>query len=446
MAFITDKQTLDDLNIFGKSGRNSVFSLFNRTHSRGGALLLEELFRYPLSDAAMINQRSATIRYFMEEEPGFPFVSEWFDSVEHYLGNRDNRSRLTIEENSLKRKLQKYIGTDVEYEMLHKGVLAAIGIINTVDEWLVRMADTLENNPDRQEFDRMKAIVRHPRFAWVKHEKGVKKLDYERMVEYDQCLRYDGYEDLRKLLDCIYCMDVYVSVAEIARKQNYTFGKALPGGKNILLMENIYHPLVPQAVPNTIRMGENEQVIFLTGANMAGKSTFMKTFGIVIFLAHMGFPLPASKVEFTVQNGMYTTINLPDNLSRGYSHFYAEVLRVKKVAQQVRRPENLVIIFDELFRGTNVKDAFEATVAVTEALAERKNCTFLISTHIIEAGEELSKRCDNIQFVYLPTVMQGNTPTYTYTLKPGISSDRHGMMIIRNEGILEMLNTRTNNN
>jgi hypothetical protein len=64
---------------------------------------------------------------------------------------------------------------------------------------------------------------------------------------------------------------------------------------------------------------------------------------------------------------------------------------------------------------------------------------FVISTHIIEAGEVLKERCANINFVYLPTRMEGSRPVYTYTLEKGITEDRHGMVIINNEGILEIL-------
>jgi Mismatch repair ATPase (MutS family) len=185
---------------------------------------------------------------------------------------------------------------------------------------------------------------------------------------------------------------------------------------------------------------ENKNIIFLTGANMAGKSTFMKSFGIVIYLAHIGFPVPATKMEFSVQNGMYTTINLPDNMNLGYSHFYAEVQRLKKVAQQVGTVGNIVMIFDELFRGTNVKDAHEATIEVVKAFAERNNCIFMISTHIIEAGEDLKKKCNAIKYIYLPTIMNEDIPSYTYKIKEGITSDRHGMKIVRNEGIIDILN------
>jgi DNA mismatch repair protein MutS len=167
---------------------------------------------------------------------------------------------------------------------------------------------------------------------------------------------------------------------------------------------------------------------------MAGKSTLMKAFGICVYLAHMGFPVPASHMLFSVKDGLYTSINVPDNLASGYSHFYAEVLRVKQVAADIAAGRNLVVVFDELFKGTNVKDAYDATLSLTEAFAEHWDSFFVVSTHITEAGEALRARCSNFVFAYLPTLMHGSKPHYTYRLAAGISQDRQGMIIIENEG------------
>jgi DNA mismatch repair ATPase MutS len=144
-------------------------------------------------------------------------------------------------------------------------------------------------------------------------------------------------------------------------------------------------------------------------------------------------------MEFSVKDGLFSSINVPDDLEHGYSHFYAEVLRVKTVAQAVDSGKNLVVIFDELFKGTNVKDAYEATLSITEAFCRHNNCIFIISTHIIEVGHALQNRSANIRFLFMPTVMQGNIPTYTYLLKEGITADRQGMMIIENEKILDLI-------
>jgi len=122
------------------------------------------------------------------------------------------------------------------------------------------------------------------------------------------------------------------------------------------------------------------------------------------------------------------------------------VLRVKNIAAELALGRNLFIVFDELFRGTNVKDACEATIAVAEAFAGKPDSFFIISTHIIEAGEVLRNTCSGVRFVYLPTQMNGNQPVYTYTLENGITNDRHGMIIIQNEGILELLEAGLSNN
>lgn len=143
--------------------------------------------------------------------------------------------------------------------------------------------------------------------------------------------------------------------------------------------------------------------------------------------------------KYIFQAVKFSSLNYVRGDNMGYSHYYAEVLRVKQVAEEVAKGKNLVVVFDELFKGTNVKDAYDATVSVTEAFSMNRNCTFIISTHIIEAGHALRERLDNLYFVFVPTLMKGNVPTYPYRLEEGITDDRHGMLIINNERILEML-------
>ena len=251
--------------------------------------------------------------------------------------------------------------------------------------------------------------------------------------------RFTIRNDIIKLLYKAYHLDVYVAIAEVAEIHNFSFAEIDHGNTNVLDMKGVYHPLVLNAVSNDITITEEHNMVFLTGANMAGKSTFMKTFSIAVYLCHVGFPVPAESIRFSIQSGMFTTINLADNLNLGFSHFYAEVSRVKKVAESLKDNERLIVVFDELFRGTNVKDAYDATVAVMDAFANKHKCIFIISTHIIEAGEELKKMRDNIMFVYLPTVMEGKVPKYTYKITEGITEDRHGMIIINNEKILDIL-------
>jgi DNA mismatch repair ATPase MutS len=296
------------------------------------------------------------------------------------------------------------------------------------------------DNPFSKQIKLANALLNNKQLDWLDQSIDPDSLSFFKLSSCDHLLRATMKTELQSLMEIIYELDVYITVSKCASDNSYGYAKALPAEKHVFKAEELKHPLLKNAVGNTISMTQDSNMVFLTGANMAGKSTLMKTIGISFFLAHLGFPVAAKNMEFSVKEGLCSSINTPDNLSMGYSHFYAEVMRVKKVAEEVAAGQNMLVIFDELFKGTNVKDAFDATHAVTESFAAYNNCFFIISTHIIEVGEALKAECNNIQFKYLPTILQGTVPRYTYTLNEGITSDRQGMMIIENEGILELLN------
>ena len=435
MLFSCDKQTVQDLGIFDNYSDHSVFSLFNRCATRGGAAVLEDMFLHPLTDRTAIEERVRIFRYFSQANIPFPVTGVLLDAIEPYLHNRDERTRVSAMDNSLGKKLGNLIASNAEVTLVHKGINALVELVKEVAIFL-HVAATAEYAAGQQA---MKAILEMPAFARVLNRKGKSKLTPEELEVFDGIFRFKYREEIQELLRQIYLLDVYMTVGRVAALQDFVFPESLSAGDALLELEGAFHPGLKKPVANSIHISAANNVIFLTGANMAGKSTFMKTLGIALYLAHMGFPVPAARIRFQVLDGMYTTINLPDNLGMGASHFYAEVLRVKKMAQELSMGKKLFIVFDELFRGTNVKDAYEATIAVTAGFALKTESIFVISTHIIEAGDVLRKSCSNIHFVYLPTRMNGNMPVYTYQLEQGITADRHGMVIIQNERILDIL-------
>jgi len=179
---------------------------------------------------------------------------------------------------------------------------------------------------------------------------------------------------------------------------------------------------------------------FVTGPNMAGKSTFLKSLGLSIYLSHLGFPVPATQMKTTVYNGIISTINLSDNMNRGYSHFYSEVKRIKETALKIKEKGNIFVIFDELFRGTNVKDAYDASLIIIKSFSKITSSTFYISTHITEVASEI-ETIKNIQFMYFNSELVDNQPIYNYKLLVGVSHERLGMLIVKNENIIEILNS-----
>ncbi|WP_158994108.1 DNA mismatch repair protein [Mucilaginibacter sp. L196] len=450
MSFIADKQTLEDLNLLGKYKQHSIFSLFNKVKTDGGEQLLQTMFQTPLVDSEGINKRSEIFKYFQDKQSTFPFNNEQFSAMENYLSGSSGKNYVVIFLTLAKKKLLATIVRDEEYPKIQSSLQQTIAVLNHCKTFISQLEEGekekqhQQDHPFYDELLTVKNILNDPKLEWLTAEKtSAIQYDLQKTAQYDHLLRHAMREALQTVMETFYQLDVYIAVANLAQQRGFSYAQALPQKANYLNATDLKHPNIDKAVANPVSFHQDSNMIFLTGANMAGKSTFMKAFGINIYLAHMGFPVAASHMEFSVKEGIYSSINVPDNLDMGYSHFYAEVLRVKKVAEEVSKGKDLVIIFDELFKGTNVKDAYDATLAVTAAFSEYRNCLFIISTHIIEAGEVL-KQQTNIQSLYLPTIMNGTIPTYTYKLQPGISSDRHGMMIIENEGILEIIRSAAN--
>lgn len=437
MSFLVDKQTLADLNILGRFNHNSIVRLFDKTVTRGGSKLLEQMFHAPLSDADEINTRSSIIRYFRGQQFFFPFTREEFDVMVEYLGGSQGMDLPVVVKDTVSKKMLQFLAQEPGYGYLKTGVNTTIGLLFR----FFKFVKILEAGgvPLDEEFCAIRKLFEQDSVTWLNKIDPEGNVALFKLIKMDYLLRGKLREQIQIVLEFIYKLDVYIAVADVAKTMGYSFAKAMSASENLLIINNFYHPRVEKPVNNSVIMDQQTNMIFLTGANMAGKSTLMKSIGVAVYLAHMGFPVAADEMIFSVKDGLITSINVADSLESGYSHFFAEVQRVKKVAEQLAAKMNIVTIFDELFKGTNVKDAYDATLSIIEALSVVKNSLFIVSTHLTEVGETLKDRFANVRFAYLPTVMEGSRPRYTYLLREGVTDDRHGMIIIRNERILELL-------
>lgn len=439
MSFIVDKQTLNDLGIISHERKRSILALYDSTHTRGASRLLEEMFSNPLDREDVINRRAQLILQFQKLRIEFPFRPSLFDAAEYYISVTDSRTRLGSDDKSLVGTVKRIMSNDTQTEQLLIGVQSVVEIFHIAKSFVSMLCNESELVSLMPDLIDIQEMLGNREYGIVFKMSPKSRLNMSDAALLDGLFRYDRRTDIRKLLDFIYLSDLYVSVAETSLARGFHIAQVLPSEPEVLEIKGVWHPLLTSPVSNDLTVSGDQNVIFLTGANMAGKSTFMKTLGIAVYIAHLGFPVPAESMRLSVREGIFTTINLPDALNMGFSHFYAEVRRLKKVAQTVCRYPHMLVIFDELFRGTNVKDAYDATVEVSEAFAKVRKSIFVISTHITEAAEELKQRCGNIEYLYLPTEMKGSVPAYPYKIRKGVTEDRHGMVIIRNEGILDIL-------
>ncbi len=171
---------------------------------------------------------------------------------------------------------------------------------------------------------------------------------------------------------------------------------------------------------------------------MAGKSTFIKSVGTAVFLAHIGMGVPAQYMQLSLFDGLLSNINVADNLGKGESYFYNEVQRVKSTITKISDGRKWLILIDELFKGTNVEDAMKCSSTVIEGLLKITNSLFILSTHLYEIGEGL-KKYPNINFNYFETAVKNDQLLFSYQLNEGISNDRLGYLILKNEGVVDML-------
>jgi DNA mismatch repair protein MutS len=232
--------------------------------------------------------------------------------------------------------------------------------------------------------------------------------------------------------------DAWYSMAAAMKKFELKFPEFVEQEQPLIDGEELYHILLPTAVPYDVHLSKESNFLFLTGANMAGKSTFIKAVGSVVFLAHLGMGVPAKSMRMTIFDGLLSNINVVDNIVKGESYFFNEVQRIRNTIVKITDGKKWLVLIDELFKGTNMQDAMKCSLTVIKGLIKIKNSLFILSTHLYEIGEDL-KTHSNISFKYFETAVNADQLDFSYQLKEGISNDRIGYLILRREKVVEML-------
>lgn len=441
MSFKIDVQTFADLNIFSeRKDDNSIFKYFDKTQTYKAKDMLMDFMKNPVNDINELRNRNATIKYILEKPFEYKISSKNLDFIEYYI----NENTTILKNNfidSLANKIEYILKPRNEYYVISKG----IEILKKHLIYLSLVVKSIEST-DLPLFlqyfvKEVKGIIEKKNINLVLAYR--KKLWFRKISQFDFLFRELELESIKKVLDLTYKLDVFFSISEAAKNSNFSFPEFIIAENPNLNIKELFHPLLDTPISNSIKMGDQSKLCFLTGANMSGKSTFLKSIGLCVYLAHIGFPVPAKSMEITVFNGLLSTINLADSINKGYSHYYSEVKRVKETALLIKEHKKVIVIFDELFRGTNVKDAFDASLLITSAFSKIQNSLFFVSTHITEIAEELEKH-KNIFFKYFESGLNGEIPIYNYKLKSGVSKERLGLQIVKNEKILEVLDEITN--
>jgi len=261
--------------------------------------------------------------------------------------------------------------------------------------------------------------------------------DLWNILSVDAELRGPLREDLESFLDRLAELDALTAAARLL-DEGYTLPEMLNRGHARLEGKAMWHPFLPGGVANPISLGGGGTLVFLTGPNMAGKTTYLRTVGICVYLAHCGLPVPARSFACSPVDRLVTGLSPEDSLRDGVSFFLAEVRRVKEVVEAVASGERTVAIFDEVFRGTNVTDALEASRTVLEGCSADRMGNFVFASHLVELAEELED-LQSVQFAYFDGELEDERLRFDYRVRPGVSHQRFGMTLLRREGVPELL-------
>lgn len=235
--------------------------------------------------------------------------------------------------------------------------------------------------------------------------------------------------------------EAYVSIARAVNRHGFKFAEV---GKNSdFSLIGFYHPLLKQPVKNDIRVDHN--VILITGANMSGKSTLLKSIGLCVYLSHLGLPIPAANGTIPYYDKISIQINHSDDLKNGYSHFMNEIVKLKDVVLDARSGKRCFAVFDELFKGTNYEDALAISVKTIQGLLKFDSSSFFISTHITELKCKLSDSNIQTGALYIDSEVRDETPVFSYVLKTGWSNLQIGQLLFKKEGLNDLLDGDKNN-
>lgn len=437
MIFEADRQTLNDLDIFNnRYNPNSIFNLFDHTKTIGGKEKLEDIFKKPLTNSDDIKERIAAISYFQKNNVHFWIDKTTCDFCEFYLKQHYQTKSFEKIIGYIERVIYAF-NSNNKYYIIQEGVTSTLKILDSLLQFVKNDFETYPALLKNLHLT-ISIILDDDDFTIVKQLILKKKLSAIDVAQADRLFRYSASDKINTLLDIVYQLDVYISIGISGKNMGFSLPVIVENETPVLIIKDLFHPLINNPVGNDIEFNYQKNVCFITGTNMAGKSTILKAVGISVYLSQLGFPVPAAYMETSTFTGLITTINIGDDINKGYSHFYNEVLRVKHVAEKINESQNILVIFDELFRGTNVKDAYDASLAIISAFSKVKKCLFVVSTHIVEVAHDL-QNINGIGFRYMETLFDGGSPTYSYKLKEGITKERLGMWIINNEKIIEII-------
>lgn len=435
-----DKTTYYDLSIFNRDEEFSLFHRLDFTTTSGGKEYLRQLFSTPLPNIAAITQRQDVLRFILAQEGNWPEII--------------TNGTIVVVENYLEAQISPISSTSGPGLLINAAITKTIyapdygfikfsftQVMNLVKGFrsLVQSFNT-DQTPLilKQLLDRAQQLLNQREFAELLQIAEPERLNFIQILRYDNLIRQRQKKHLWELLDVYKKLDAYYAMAKAMRHYKLQFPEFKDTAHPFIAARQLYHMILQSPVSYDIELDPSARFLFLTGANMAGKTTFIKAVGVAVFLAHIGMGVPAQQMQLSFFHGIFSNIQVQDNIFKGESYFYSEVQRIKNTIIKISNGKHWLVLIDEMFKGTNVEDAKNCSLAVIQGLLRSTNCLFILSTHLYELAEALQEE-PNIRFKYFESQVISDNLHFTYQLKDGIAKEKIGYLILKREKVLDLL-------
>lgn len=432
-----DNISFNDISIFHHEENYSIFHKLNFTRTEGGKEWLRRYFSTPFSDINKIKGTQNIIKKLIERIDEWPeeisngtvlVMDKFLDYALDTIGNNPG----TVEAYMYR------VLHSADYAMVRFSIRHFIDFFRGLKK-IVQLLGGLALPMNFQIYiDRIEGLLRNDVFRQMSETSADAPLSINRNLYFAVNVRGLYKDNVIELMDIYSRLDAWYSMAMAVKRYNLAFPDFIESEMPVIEAKGLYHLLLEKPVPYNLTLDPDNSFLFLTGANMAGKSTLIKAVGGAVFLAHIGMGVPAKEMKLTMFDGLISNINVVDNIVKGESFFFNEVQRIKSTVERISDGRKWLVLIDELFKGTNIQDAMRCSLAVIEGLIKVKGSLFILSTHLYEIGEELREH-NNISFRHFETTVTDDALSFSYQLKEGISKDRLGYLILKREKVVEML-------
>ena len=433
----TDKTTLNDLAVFHHEEEFSIFHKLNFTRTVGGREKLKSIFSKSAGDLASIQNVQQTISLILKKKDEWPMQISNGSVMMIYKFYESNIDQIPARPTLSSANFYKiFHGPD--YSLVKYSVGHAFDFIKGLNKIVSLFTNEIVPENLKKILYKAGVLMDRQALAVIGVKEKAADLSKIEMLALAHYVRYHFKQNFYELIDIYSQLDAWYGMALAVDKFGLVFPKFIVSERPELNVRQLYHVLLDNPVAYDLELDHASNFIFLTGANMAGKSTFIKSVGAAVFLAHIGMGVPAESMELSLFDGLLSNINVVDNVFMGESYFYNEVQRIKNTILKINDGRKWLILIDELFKGTNVQDAMKCSTVVIEGLIKIQSSLFILSTHLYEIGEAL-KTYPNIKFKYFETKVSDDQLTFNYNLKDGISNDRLGYLILKREKVIDLL-------